>query len=115
MRQSINGGLPIAEAMACGIPTIVPNYSALSEWPQGAVHYVDVDETPWMNPNDIDTEHRFMNVASAVEALEYVYQQTEYRKELGIKARKHMEKKCFRWQEIAKHFDGVFKSVLGSK
>ena len=108
-------GLPVAEAMACGIPTIVPNYSALSEWPKGAVHYVDVDETPWMNTNDIDTEHRFMNVASAVEALEYVYQQTEYRKELGIKARNHMEKKCFRWQEIAKHFDSVFKSVLGSK
>ena len=108
-------GLPVAEAMACGIPSIAPNFSALSEWPKGAIHYVDVDETPWMNTNDIDTEHRFMNVASAVEALEYIYQQTEYRKELGIKGRKHMEQKCFNWREIAKHFDSVFKSVLGGK
>jgi glycosyltransferase involved in cell wall biosynthesis len=101
--------------MACGIPSIAAKYSALSEWPNGAVHYVDVDETPWMNTNDIDTEHRFMNVASAVEALEYMYQQTAYRKELGNKARKHMEKKCFQWKEIGKQFDSVFKSVLGSK
>src|SRR5688572_12640923 len=36
-------GLPTLEAMACGVPQIVPDFAALGEWPKGAVVNVPVE------------------------------------------------------------------------
>lgn len=101
-------GLPIAEAMACGIPTVVPQYSALAEWPKGAVTYVPVDEHPWANPSDVDTIHRFVDVDHAVETLEMMYQDPAYRKRMGHVAHEHMQQPMFSWDTIAHQFETIF-------
>lgn len=108
-------GLPLMEAMACKVPAIVPDFSALSEWPYGAVHYVNVDPTPWHNINNIDTLHKTISVPNAVEALERLYQDTEYRKELAEKGYAHVTQGKYMWTTIAKHFAKIFKDVTMSK
>ena len=104
--------LPLHEAMACGVPCIVPEYSALAECPNGAVAYVPVDETPWMNPNNIDTMHRFINVQATVDMLERLYQDKVTRDDLGIAAHKHATQKKFLWKNIAAQFNQTFKNAL---
>jgi D-inositol-3-phosphate glycosyltransferase len=106
-------GLPLMEAMACGVPALVPNYSALTEWPNGAVEYVKVHDTPWMNINNIDTHHKFIDVDDAVEKLEYLYQNKERRDELGKLAVKHVTQKKFMWKEIAAQFNTILHQKRG--
>lgn len=104
-------GLPLMEAMACGMPALVPNYSALAEWPNGAVEYMQVHDTPWANINNIDTIHRFIDVDTAVEKLEYLYQNKTRRDELGQLAVKHVTQKHFMWKNIAERFNQIFKNT----
>jgi D-inositol-3-phosphate glycosyltransferase len=108
-------GLPIAEAMACGVPTLVPNYSALADWPKGAVRYMEVDPTPWANPQDIDTIHRFVDVNDAIQQLEMLYQQKTLRDELGKRAYDHMTHERFDWKYIGSQFDQLFKAAKEQK
>jgi glycosyltransferase involved in cell wall biosynthesis len=107
--------LPVAEAMACGLPTLVPNYSALADWPNGAVRYMKVDSTPWANPNDIDTIHRFVDVNDAIQQLEMLYQQKALRDELGNRAYDHMAQERFDWKHIGSQFDQLFKAASQPK
>jgi glycosyltransferase involved in cell wall biosynthesis len=108
-------GLPIAEAMACGVATLVPKYSALQDWPNGAVEYINVDETPYANPNDIDTIHKFISVNHAVERLERLYQDTAYRNGLATKAYEHMQQPRFHWSFIGSQFNARFKAATDRK
>jgi glycosyltransferase involved in cell wall biosynthesis len=107
--------LPLAEAMACGLPTLVPNYSALADWPKGAVQYANVDPTPWANPNDIDTIHRFVDVNDAIQQLETLYQLKTLRDELGNRAYDHMTQERFDWKYIGSQFDRLFKAAKEQK
>jgi glycosyltransferase involved in cell wall biosynthesis len=109
-----NGGweLPIAEAMSCKVPCIVPEYSALSEWPRGGVHYIPVDRrAPWHNPQNVNTTHYFYHVDPAIEALEYCYQNPSYRKELAQKGYDIITKKEFLWKTIVGQFQELFQSA----
>ena len=108
-------GLPLMEAMACKVPAIVPDFSALSEWPYGAVHYVNVDPTPRHNTNNVDTVHKTISVPNAVEALERLYQDSDYRKELAEKGYAHVTQSKYAWPTIAKHFAKVLKEVTMTK
>ena len=104
--------LVLMEAMACKIPCIVPEYSALSEWPRGGVHYIPIDRrAPWHNPQMINTVHYFYQVDAAVEALEYLYQNKTYRNELAQKGYDIVTSKEFSWKTIAMKFHALFQSV----
>lgn len=105
--------LPLHEAMACRIACIVPEYSALSEWPRGGVHYIPVNRrAPWHNTGMINTTHFFYDVDAAVEALEDLYQNKKYRDELAQRGFEIATKEDFRWDKIAKKFETLFKDAL---
>jgi len=67
-------GLPCLEAMACGVPCIVPAWSALSEWPRGAVVIVPCTSTALTAPTNgrlhtvggIADKREFINALSAM-------------------------------------------------
>ena len=103
--------LPLHEAMACKIPAIVPDYSALSDWPRGAVYYTAVDPTPWHNPSNIDTEHRFINIQSAVDALEDMYSNPVLRETYAQKAYTHATQSKYMWRNIGASFKEVFNGA----
>lgn len=98
--------------MACKTPAIVPNYSAMQDWCNGGVQFVGVSDMPWFNPNNIDTEHRFIDVDQTVETLESMYQNKDARLEWGEKAYTHARQSKYMWKEIGKKFQKVFESTL---
>lgn len=108
--------LTLHEAMACKIPSIVPEYSALSEWPRGGVHYIPVNRrAPWHNTGMLNTTHFFYDVDAAVDALEVLYQNKKYRGDLAQRGFEIATKEEFRWDKIAKRFETIFKDVLTPK
>lgn len=106
-------GLTLHEAMACGIPSIVPRSSALAEWPKGAVEYVDVlEDMPFVNFNQVNTIMDTPSLDSFVEKAELLYNDAEYRKNLGYAAFKKATQTQFKWDVIAVQFEAVFNTVI---
>lgn len=104
--------LPLHEAMACKVPAIVPEYSALAEWPNGGVHYIPVDDTPHVQTNRLNTIHRYINIHWAVEALEYLYQNKQHRDTLAEKGYAIAIQDKYNWDTIVRQFDTIFTSLL---
>lgn len=104
------------EAMACGLPALVPNYSALGEWPKGAVEYVDINYNipPRYNMAQVNTKFREPLLDSFIEKAELLYNDEKYRKNLGRKAYMHVISKEYEWSNIAKEFSNVFERVLAN-
>ena len=108
-------GLTLHEAMACGIPSIVPRSSALAEWPDNAVEYVEViPDLPTVNPGMVNTIMDTPDLNSFITGMEKLYNDAEYRKALGKKGYKVATRKVFDWKEIAMKFHAVFETVIKS-
>jgi glycosyltransferase involved in cell wall biosynthesis len=106
--------LPVAEAMAAGKPAIIPNHSALSEWPEGNAVYMDCYPFPQLTDRGLNTIHHVTEMESAIQALHYMYTNQEKRNELGQKSLEHMRSAKFSWKSIGSQFveiiDGLFKN-----
>lgn len=106
-------GLPIAEAMACGTPCLLPYSSALAEWPKGGVEYYEVyDDVPYVNTGGVNTIMDTPKLSSFIEKMEKLYQEAQYRKELGNKGYKLVTASKYQWKNIASQFHEVFKTVI---
>ena len=105
--------LPASEAMAAGVPVILPNHSALAEWPEGNAHYMDVYPFPSLTDRGLNTIHHVTEMESAVASLHKLFIDEEYRKTLGAKGMKHINQEKFKWPVIAQQFveiiNGEFK------
>jgi glycosyltransferase involved in cell wall biosynthesis len=110
-RQSINGGMPLHEAMACGIPSVCADYSALSEWPRGGVEYVPVTITPDAVASHVNTVHRTIDIPAAVEVLERLYQDEQARKDLAIRGYRVATQDKYSWNKITNEFYRLFESL----
>jgi glycosyltransferase involved in cell wall biosynthesis len=103
-------GLPIAEAMAVGVPCIIPNHSALAEWPDGNALYTECYPFPSLTDRGLNTIHHLTEVESAIQALHKLYTDSQFRKELGDASYKHMQNPKFNWERIAKQFMEIIKN-----
>lgn len=103
-------GLPVAEAMAVGVPCVLPNHSALQEWPEGNALYVDCYPFPSLTDRGLNTVHHIIDVDLAVEALNNIYQNKEYREALGVASYEHMHQNKFKWDVIAMQFLEIIKN-----
>lgn len=104
-------GLPIAEAMAVGVPCVLPAHSALNEWPNGNALMVDCYPFPSLTDRGLNTIHHIINVDKAVEALYTLYSDKKLREELGNASERHMQDVVFDWAFIANQFSNVIYSV----
>lgn len=102
-------GLPIAEAMATGVPAILPNHSALPEWTGGNAHFVPCYPFPSLTDRGLNTIHHIINVDEAVKSLQFMYANKEARLKLGEDAYAHMTRDEFNWAKIADRFMEIFK------
>jgi D-inositol-3-phosphate glycosyltransferase len=104
--------LPASEAMAAGVPTILPNHSALSEWPEGNTCYMDIYPFPQLTDRGLNTVHHVTEMESAIAALHKMYTDHEYRKALGAAGHRHMSSEKFKWPVIANQFMEIINGVI---
>jgi D-inositol-3-phosphate glycosyltransferase len=105
-------GLCQAEGMACGVPQIVPHYSALGEWAKGAVEYVPVTS---IHAHSNYPSGGIGGVASKrgfIEAMTRLYEDAERREELSKLGRSLVSRPEFKWSNIAAQFDAAFRYVI---
>jgi glycosyltransferase involved in cell wall biosynthesis len=103
-------GLPVAEAMAVGVPCVLPKHSALAEWPEDNAVYAECYPFPSLTDRGLNTIHHLTDVDSAIEALHKLYTDEKFRKELGESSYKHMQSPKFKWDVIAKQFMEIIKN-----
>ena len=106
-------GLSLHEAMACAIPSIAPRSSALAEWPNGAIEYVEVmPNMPFVNTSMVNTIMDTPDMESFITAAEKLYNDKDYRKDLGFKGFKRATQARFKWEAIAVQFGAIFNTLL---
>jgi len=103
-------GLTIAEAMACGVPVIAQNCSAITEVVGPGGILVD----PLMTVIVPSGQDQWIpNVDAFTEAIEKLYLSRGARRDLGRKAREHVEAN-FSWDTAAAQFDELIERLAST-
>lgn len=101
------------EGMACKVPQINPDWSALGEWTRGGALLVPCT-TDGIHPGGINTIGGIVDRELLIDALEYLYKDTEARLELGISGFNLVKNPDFTWQSVAARFNTLFTGVLNA-
>jgi D-inositol-3-phosphate glycosyltransferase len=104
-------GLTTMESMACGIPNIVPNYSALGEWANGGVLYTDISDIPLFNTKGLNTKGGIPRMDSTIRALELLYKQEAERTRIAQAGYELIQRPMFTWTAVAQEFERVFTTA----
>lgn len=100
-------GLTTMERMACKVAMIVPKYSALGEWPYGAVYYMDISPTPYFNIGGLNTKTGIPDMESAIAALETMYTNPKLRAQIAQKGYDKVTQEQYQWSYIAQQFHHI--------
>jgi D-inositol-3-phosphate glycosyltransferase len=101
-------GLTTMEAMACGLPTIVPHFAALGEWASAALPIVA--QTPQRH-EEINTVGMVPCAQDAATALAHLYDHPEVRLMLREKGLALVSEPRFRWATIARQFERLLTAA----
>lgn len=102
--QGEGWGLPHLEGMACGIPQIVPAWSALGEWPEGKGVIAVECTTVTTTPNKINAIGGIADEAQFIDALDWAHEHRGELVALGRAAYDQANKAKFRWSNIGKQY-----------
>jgi D-inositol-3-phosphate glycosyltransferase len=106
-------GLPTMEAMACRVPQIVPDWSALGEWPRGGVEYVACTSTQ-VNTGGINTIGGVADKAQFVEALNRMYADDEHRLSVAEAGYNLVSSSKFTWSAVGAAFDVALRGAISN-
>ncbi len=101
--QGEGWGLTTMEGMACGVPQIVPDWSALGEWVGDGAIKVPCSEIA-VTPNNVNVVGGVPDRRDTVEALNDLYTQPKLREQLFRAGRKIVNKPEYRWGRIGLRF-----------
>ncbi len=101
------------EGMACAVPQIVPDWSALSEWPRGGVEYVQCSST-YVRTGGLNTIGGIPDKKEFVDKLNLYYYDKDLRKSMSRAAFNTATKDIFKWENVAARFSNIFKTVLNN-
>jgi D-inositol-3-phosphate glycosyltransferase len=99
--------LPVIEAMACGVPNLIPCWGGL-EWAKDAAVMVPctgIFATPYAMQGIVDRE-------AFITALDQYYQDPLLRNRMRAAGLALVSEDRFRWESVAQEFDMVFRSLL---
>ena len=109
--QGEGWGLPIMEAMACRIPCIVPNWSALGEWAASAALMVPCTSFAH-TPGGINVMGGIPDEDEFINALNRLYLDRGMYRELGMAGYDLVSDDKYKWNNIAKRYcDALTKAV----
>jgi len=101
-------GLPVLEAMSSGLPAVVTDYSAHTEWARGSAELVPpkvLEAEPLTN-----IRRAIIDMDEYVGSLLYLLENPEARKELGLRGRAQAVK--MDWKIINKQWEKLIDSIL---
>lgn len=104
-------GLPQLEAMACGVPNICPDWSALGEWAKNAARLVPCT-TELVASRHWNTIQGIADRELYIQAMLELYHDEAERSHWAQQGFDLVQKPQFRWENVAKEFDAVFRRVL---
>lgn len=106
-------GLTNAEAAACGIPQILPNFAALGEWASEKEIAVMVPAEHYAaSVNGMNSIGASPNRYEFVEAMKYLYMDQSAREKLGRNGVELMNDPKFNWKNIAFRFaEIIFEAI----
>jgi D-inositol-3-phosphate glycosyltransferase len=113
--QGEGWGLPCLEAMACGVPCVVPDWSALGDWTRDAAYKVHCSGTALTAPlNSLAyTVGGIADRALFVQALDEMYRRPELR---NFHSRKGLELASeLTWDRTAREFREVLEGVVAGR
>lgn len=109
--QGEGWGLTTMEMMACKIPQIVPNWSALGEWTEDAAIKIECSDIA-VTQNNINVIGGIMDRDGAIGALDTVYRDREWAASIGQAGFDLVSRPEYRWPEIGKKFARAIDSSL---
>lgn len=101
-------GLTTMEGMACEIPQIVPEWSALAEWARGGVYYVPCTER-MVHTGGINTIGGVVDRRMFIDALDRFYYDVHTRLQYAKAGFRLVRHPKYQWSTIAQAFDVVFR------
>jgi glycosyltransferase involved in cell wall biosynthesis len=106
--------LTTMEAMACGLPCVVPDFAALGEWASGAALLVNAP-IPVRHCGGINTVGRVPKACDVADSLRLLYDHPDERRSLRQDGLALVAEPRYRWEAIAAQFDQVLRSVAPSR
>jgi glycosyltransferase involved in cell wall biosynthesis len=105
-------GLTTLEASACGIPAIVPNWSALGEiYADGGALLVPC--TSYVHtPNHVNAVGGMADREKWIGCLDRTYREPALREKLGAEGIELANRQCYRWPEIGALYGSVIDQSL---
>lgn len=102
-------GLTTLESMGCGVPNLVPDWSALGDWADAAVRIpcTGVSHTP----NDVNVQGGVMDEEAAIAALDRLYSDPVHRASVAAASRELADRPRYRWDAIAADFGALLDAV----
>lgn len=98
------------EGMACGIPQLVPVWSALGEWADAALGIKC--STTAVTANKTNTIGGVPDKAQAIAGLRQLYTNKKLRQQLSFAGRELACRPEYRWAAIGERYREVFDSLV---
>jgi D-inositol-3-phosphate glycosyltransferase len=112
--QGEGWGLTTLEGMACGIPQIVPDWSALGEWAAPAAKMIDCTSIA-VTPNNINVVGGIPDQDQFMLALHELYLSgQDYRDKFSRRGIELANQPQYRWRNIGEKFRDTLNDVLAS-
>lgn len=106
-------GLTTLEAMACGVPCVLPKWSALGDWATEGALMVPCPTTA-IGPPYVNVIGGVADQAATVAALDRLYRDRALLKEQGERALALAQQLRFQWKSVGERYDEVLSSVLNT-
>lgn len=104
-------GLPTFESAAVGTPQIVPNWSSTKELWEGSGKLIDIASVRH-EPHQINTMQAVIDTNHLVAILSELYESQTLREEIGKRCYDVTQRPEYRWENVAKQFDTVFRNSI---
>jgi len=109
--QGEGWGLTTMEGMACGIPQVIPVWSALGEWALPAAAGVRCSSVAATANHGINVLGGIMDKQEALTTLDQLYGDPLLRSNLEVQGIELVNQQQFRWKNIAAQYSRVFDEV----